>query len=108
MRLTGLLQRRRTGHTGGFSPDVVSSIPIKSEVELSEHTIGISMSVASVALGAVAIEKHFAHNRADGGVDSIFSIGTGLLFLRAMGERERIVSLNGDSRGKVTSSQQVC
>ena len=30
------------------------------------------MSVASVALGAVAIEKHFCHNRADEGSDSIF------------------------------------
>ena len=33
-------------------------------------------------------------------------IATGLLFLRAMGERERLVSLNGDSRDKVTQSKR--
>jgi len=44
------------------------------EVGLSDHTMGIGASVSAIAHGATVIEKHFTLNRADGGVDSTFSM----------------------------------
>ena len=57
----------------------LNTIPVLSQTfdciaGLSDHTMGVGAAVASVALGGRVIEKHFCLSRAEGGVDSAFSL----------------------------------
>jgi len=54
----------------------VADLPKKLGVVagLSDHTLGVNVAVAAVALGASIVEKHFTLRRADGGSDATFSL----------------------------------
>lgn len=54
-------------------PDMKARFP-DCRIGLSDHTMGLGVSLAAIGLGAEVIEKHFCLSRAEGGVDSAFSM----------------------------------
>jgi N-acetylneuraminate synthase len=77
-------------------------------VGLSDHTRGIGVSIAAVALGAVCIEKHVTLDRADGGVDSEFSLNPEeLALLTHEADAARLSSIGAPKVGPTKSEQAV-
>ena len=74
-----ILLKCTSAYPAPFEEINLRTIPHMSEVfktivGLSDHTLGFSVPIASVALGAKVIEKHFILNRKLGGPDSVFSL----------------------------------
>jgi len=74
-------------------------------VGLSDHTMGTGVSVAATALGATVIEKHFTIRRADGGVDSAFSLEPDEL-AALVAETERAAQAMGTVRYGATDAER--
>jgi N-acetylneuraminate synthase len=75
------------------------------QVGLSDHTMGVGVAVAAVALGATVIEKHFTLSRAEGGVDSAFSLEP-QEFTALVQESERAWQALGDVRYGPTDAER--
>ena len=78
------------------------------EVGLSDHTLGITAAIASIALGASAIEKHFTLSRSEKGPDSEFSIEPSELSGLVKGTKDAWLSLgNGDFTRPVSENSSL-
>ena len=75
------------------------------EIGLSDHTMGVGVAVAAVAHGATVVEKHFTLRRADGGVDSTFSLEPEEMKALVM-ETERAWQSLGHVRYGATQAEQ--
>lgn len=74
------------------------------KVGLSDHTLGIGVSVAAIALGATAIEKHITLKRSDGGADGAFSMEPSEFKMLVEEGNNASVAL-GDSRWAIQESE---
>ncbi|NBF08348.1 pseudaminic acid synthase [Pseudomonas sp. Fl4BN1] len=74
------------------------------EVGLSDHSMGVGVSVAAVALGATVVEKHFTLDRAAGGVDASFSLEPAELACLVL-ETERAWQAMGQVRYGATQAE---
>lgn len=76
---------------------------------LSDHTLGISVPIAAVALGAKIVEKHFTLCRADGGPDAAFSLEPEELkaMVRSIRETEKALGeVSYDLTDKIIKSRE--
>ncbi|UUQ63869.1 pseudaminic acid synthase [Pseudomonas fuscovaginae UPB0736] len=75
------------------------------QVGLSDHSMGVGVAVAAVALGATVVEKHFTLDRAAGGVDASFSLEPAELTSLVV-ETERAWQALGQVRYGATEAEQ--
>lgn len=78
-------------------------------IGLSDHTLGIEVAVAAVALGACMIEKHFTIGRSLGGPDAAFSLQPDEFAALAYGARSAFTALGSGApvRSEVERSSMV-
>jgi pseudaminic acid synthase len=74
-------------------------------IGLSDHTLGIEVSIAAVALGACVIEKHITLQRADGGPDAAFSLEPDELAALVKGVRTAHAALGRADYGRAASEE---
>lgn len=74
-------------------------------VGLSDHSLGIGVAVASIALGACAIEKHLTLNRSEGGPDAAFSLEPDEFATLVKECKRAFLSLGNISYGPLKSEQ---
>jgi N-acetylneuraminate synthase len=67
---------------------------------LSDHTLGIAVPVAAVALGAALIEKHFTLLRDEGGPDAAFSLEPSELTTMVQAVRDAYLALGSATFGR--------
>jgi N-acetylneuraminate synthase len=75
------------------------------KVGLSDHTLGIGVSIAAIALGATAIEKHLTLRRSDGGADGAFSMEPEE-FAQLVEEGNKAAAAMGDSEWRIQDSEK--
>ncbi len=75
------------------------------KVGLSDHTLGITLPVVAVAMGATVIEKHFILDKSVGGPDSAFSLDKAEFtqMVKAVREAEKAI---GKINYELTEKQQ--
>jgi len=74
-------------------------------IGLSDHTLGIEVSIAAVALGACVIEKHITLQRSDGGPDAAFSLEPDELAALVKGVRTAHAALGRADYGRAASEE---
>jgi pseudaminic acid synthase len=85
-------------------PDLAARFDVA--VGLSDHTLSNDTALAAVALGAVAVEKHFTLARADGGPDAAFSLEPAELVSLVRGVRTAWEALGGVDYTRKESERQ--